>query len=217
MPPLDVRRLREHPAAVSRVMLPRLEPAREKLGLPTIMDRALAARHGAPYVHLAVFAIDVDRVREAAEGPDDPRPFGWDVLLVQAYLEGLYGEAACDPRVEAAVLDAAVLDAAVLEDTVLEDTVLSILDGAPDALGAQLVFAVWDSVERGVLPNSLRSAFRGWRGRPKALAKQLAKLRSEGDARVAACARDCLEIALDPPLAPPTRQELERLAGGRGV
>jgi hypothetical protein len=53
--------------------LPQLEKAREGLGRPTVMDRALAARHGVPYVHLAVFAIDVDRVREATESDDDPR------------------------------------------------------------------------------------------------------------------------------------------------
>lgn len=155
------------------------------------MDRALAVRHGASYVHLAAFAIDVDRVREAVEGPADPRPFGWDVLLTQAYLL---------PRI------------ATEEVSLVEDTVLSILDGEPDALGGQLAFAVWDGVERGELPGELRAAFRSWRARPKELAKQLAKLRAQGPELVAELASGCLDAELDPPLAPPTREALERMA-----
>ncbi len=170
--------------------LPRLQPTKEKLGLPTIMDRALAARHGARYVHLAVFAIDVDRVREALEGPDDALPFAWDVLLTQAYLRSLEG----DPV------------------SLLEDTVLSILEGEPDALGGQLAFAVWDAAEREALPESLRGAFESWRARPKELAKQLAKLRAPGRELEAELAQACLDAPLDPPLAPPTREALARLA-----
>jgi hypothetical protein len=75
--------------------LPQLEKAREGLGRPTVMDRALAARHGVPYVHLAVFAIDVDRVREATESDDDPRPFAWEVFLTARYLAWR-----CDPSDE---------------------------------------------------------------------------------------------------------------------
>lgn len=190
---LDAGGRRGHPPAVVEKRLARLEPGREKLGLPTIMDRALAARHGAPYVHLAAFAIDVDRVREALEGPDDARPFGWDVLLVEEYLGARFGAG---------------------DLSLLEDAVLSILDGEPDALGAQLVFAVWDAVERGELPDALRAAFRAWRGRPKALARQLAKLRTQGADLVAQLAQGCLDAELDPPLAPPTRDALAQLAGG---
>lgn len=171
--------------------LPRLSPAQEKLGLPTIMDRALAAKHGAPYVHLAAFAIDVDRVREAVEGYGDPRPFGWEVLLTEAYLLARFGA-----------------DAGAL----LEDAVLSILDGEPDALGGQLAFAVWDALERGELPAELRRAFASWRARPKELSRALGELWPDAPRLVAELARGCLEAPLEPPLAPPTREALERMA-----
>ncbi len=167
--------------------LPRLGPAQEKLGLPTIMDRALAARHGVAYVHLAAFAIDLDRVREAVEGYDDPRPFGWEVLLTEVYLVARFGP----------------------DDTsILEDAVLSVLDGEPDALGGQLPFAVWDAVERGELPRSLREAFRSWRARPHELVEALAKLWARGDDLIRELAKRALDVELDPPLAPPTREAL---------
>ena len=47
-----------------------VRPRDTKLGRATIMDRALAQRYGAPYVHLAAFAIDVDRVHRSR--PDAP-------------------------------------------------------------------------------------------------------------------------------------------------
>ncbi len=159
--------------------------------MPTIMDRALAARHGAPYVHLAAFAIDVDRVREAVEGYGDPRPFGWEVLLTEAYL--------LEARVGAEIL---------------EDIVLSVLDGEPDALGGQLAFSVWDAIERGELPRELRRAFASWRARPKELTKALASLWPDAPRLVPELSRGCLDAAVDPPLAPPTRAALEALAAG---
>ncbi len=171
--------------------LPRLAPAQEKLGLPTIMDRALAAKHGAPYVHLAAFAIDVDRVREAVEGYGDPRPFGWEVLLTEVYVLARFGR-----------------DGGAL----LEDVVLSILEGEPDALGGQLAFAVWDAVERSELPVELRRAFASWRARPKELVRALGKLWPDAPRLAAELAGGCLEAPLDPPLAPPTREALERMA-----
>ena len=155
------------------------------------MDRALAARHGVPYVHLAAFAIDVDRVREHVEGYDDPRPFGWEVLLTEHYLLEHF--------------DAADVG-------LLEDTVLSILDGEPDALGSQLAFAVWDAIERGKLPDSLKVAFKAWRARPKELVRELARLWSDAPRITAELARSCLEVELEPPLAPPTRAALETMS-----
>ena len=174
--------------------LPSLSPAQEKLGLPTIMDRALAQSHGVPYVHLAVFAIDVDRIRDAVEGFDDPRPFGWEVLLTEAYLLRRF-----EPRKHAH------------EVLLLEDTVLSILDGATDALGSQLVFAVWDALARGELPKELDRAFRGWRTRPKQLVKELGRLWAD-PANVPRLAASALEVEMEPPIAPPTREALENLA-----
>ncbi|HJL17799.1 MAG TPA: hypothetical protein RMH99_19195 [Sandaracinaceae bacterium LLY-WYZ-13_1] len=184
------------PAVPSKKRLPSA-PRTEGLGLRTIMDPALAQRHGVPYVHLAAFAIDVDRVRDAVEGFDDPRPFGWEVLLTEAYLQARF-----DPirRPEQVLL--------------FEDVVLSILEGEPDALGAQLVFAIWDGIVRGRFPKRLEEAFAGWKTRPKELVKDLAKLWAEGEARVAALAAGCLDVPLEPPLAPPTREALEALRDG---
>jgi hypothetical protein len=171
--------------------LPRLAPSQEKLGLTTIMDRALAARYGTAYVHLAAFAIDVDRVREHVEGYDDPRPFGWEVLLTEHYLLERFGDG---------------------DRALLEDVVLSILDGEPHALGGQLAFAVWDAIKRGALPDSLRIAFRSWRARPDELVKELAKLWVDAPRLVPQLAQGCLDVELDPPLAPPTREALEAMA-----
>ena len=174
--------------------LPHLAPAKEKLGLPTIMDPVLAQSHGVPYVHLAVFAIDVDRIRDAVEGFDDPRPFGWEVLLTEAHLLRAFDPARHPREVE-----------------LLEDVVLSILDGAPDALGAQLVFAIWDAIVRGALPKELERAFRGWKARPKQLVKELATLRGEAGI-VERLATMALEVEIDPPVAPPTRERLLALS-----
>jgi len=168
----------------------RKAPAREKLGLTTVMDRALAARHGVPYVHLAAFAIDVDRIREHVEGYDDPRPFGWEVLLTEHYLLERFGA----------------------EDRVLlEDAVLAILEGEPEALGGQLAFAVWDAVVRGELPDDLRAAFKSWREQPDELVKDLASLWAEAPRLARELAEGCLAVELDPPLAPPTRLALEAM------
>jgi hypothetical protein len=176
--------------------LPKMAPDRQKLGLPTIMDPALAQRHGVPYVHLAAFAIDVDRVRDAVEGFDDPRPFGWEVFLTEAYLLERF-----DPvrRPEEVLL--------------FEDVVLSILEGAPDALGSQLAFAVWDALVRQRFPARLEGAFASWRARPEQLVKELATLWRDGARHVRELAAGCLEVELEPPLAPPTREALEALAG----
>lgn len=178
---------------MAKKSLLRVAPAQEKLGLPTIMDRALAARHGVAYVHLVAFAIDVDRVREAVEGYDDPRPFGWEVFLTEAYLLARFG---AEHR------------------ALLEDVVLSILDGEPDALGSQLAFSVWDALERGALPRELRDAFKSWRARPDELVRALAKLWEKGDALVRELAESTLAVELEPPLAPPTREALAAMAQG---
>lgn len=177
--------------------LPTADPSLDKLGLPTIMDRALAERHGVPYVHLAVFAIDIDRVREAVEGYDDPRPFGWEVFLAECYLFDRF-----DPirRPD--------------EVGLMEDVVLSILDGAPDALGSQLAFAIYDAIARHRFPQRLEAAFKSWQARPTELQKDLAKLFAEEAQMRRALAEGCLAVELTPPLAPPTREALIALAAG---
>ena len=159
------------------------------------MDRALAAKHGVPYVHLAAFAIDVDRVREAVEGYDDPRPFGWEVFLVERYLLDRF-----DPNREPELC------------LLFEDVVLGVLDGEPDALGSQIVFAIWDLIQRARFPRRLEGAFRAWKARPDELCRDLDALFADEEVLGAALARGCLEVALEPPLAPPTKEALARLA-----
>lgn len=162
------------------------------------MDRALALEHGVRYVHAVVFAIDVDRVRDARESADDEElPFAWEVFLTEAYLVRTL-----DPK-----------DAAVR--TMLEDIVASILELPPSeegVLGTQLPFAVWHAVERGVWPADLRSLFRPWKARPKDLMKELDALCADEAAQVATLARVCREAPIRPPLAAPTLEALTALA-----
>lgn len=179
--------------------LPTIDPAKEGLGRPTIMDRTLAQRYGVPYVHLAVFAIDVDRVREHLEDvdADEGLPMGWEVFLTERFL---------DAHVDASTEESRAL---------IEDVVLAIFDLPPseDAVfGSQLPFAVWHAVARGALPASLESVFRGWKAKPKELGVELDRLYATQDESTRAIARRCLDAALSPPLAPPARAALEALA-----
>lgn len=169
----------------------------ERLGTPSIMERALAVKHGVPYVHLTVFAIDVDRVREATEAQDDERPFGWEVFLTECYLLE-----ALDPRApETAGL--------------LEDVLLGILElpAGQEVLGTQLPFAVWHAVRARGWPSELARALGGWKARPEALGKDLDALFEDHDEARPALARMCLAVPLSPPLAGPTEEVLRRWAG----
>lgn len=165
------------------------------------MDRALALEHGAPYVQLAAFAIDVDRLfaldaRNAGRGA---LPFGWEVFLCEAYLLG-----ALDVSSEASC-------------ALLEDTCLSVLAQAPEdqGYGSQLVFAVYAALMRGVLPVALKPVFAAWRKPPTQLLAALADLWRHPQASMKQCAADCLQRSLEPPLAPPTRSALEAMRDGR--
>ncbi len=177
--------------------LPQLGAAREGLGQPTIMDRALAARHGVPYVHTAVFAIDLDRIRDATEDLDDPRPFAWEVFLTARYLAWR-----CDPTEEAT--------RAMLEDAV--QAVLELRPSEEGVLGSQLPFAVWALVSRGLWPADLETWFKSWKKRPRELEKGLAPLFEDSDAEERALASFALSVELEPPIAPPTREALASLA-----
>ncbi len=177
--------------------LPQLGASREGLGRPTIMDRALAARHGVPYVHTVVFAIDVDRLRDETESDDDPRPFAWEVFLTARYLAWR-----CDPTDEAT--------RAMLEDAV--SAVLELRPSEEGVLGSQLPFAVWALVVRGLWPRDLESWFRAWKKRPRALEKELEVLFSGAVEQERALARFALSVELEPPIAPPTREALRSMA-----
>jgi hypothetical protein len=161
------------------------------------MDRGLAARHGVPYVHLAAFAIDVDRVRDAAEEHEDPRPFAWEVFLTARYLAWR-----CDPADEQT--------RSMLEDAV--NAVLELRASEEGVLGSQLPFAVWALVARGDWPSSLEPWFRAWKKKPRELEKELAKLFAEARTHERELARFAASFVIDPPLAPPTREALASMA-----
>lgn len=184
-------------SGVSR-RLPTIDAKKEGLGRPTIMDRTLAQRYGAPYVYLAAFAIDVDRVREHLEdeGLDEDLPMGWEVFLTERYLEG---------RLEGA---------GETERAMIDDIVLAIFDLPPSeepVFGSQLPFAVWHAVERKVLPAELASTFRVWKTKPKELAADLDRLYAKAEESTRTIARRCLDAALEPPFAPPVREALEAM------
>ena len=174
-----------------------LAPTQTGLGLPTIMDRDLAGTYGANYVHLAVLAIDIDRVYWL--DPDDTSlPFGWEVFLTEYYL--LSREA--PPR--------------AADQELFEAVCTPLLDESPGEppLGGQLVFAIYDALSRGLLPSALRPLFRAWRRVPKELVTGLDAMHAQAHSRAQALAEHCLQAPLDPPLAPPSRDTLERIRSG---
>jgi hypothetical protein len=175
---------------MKRRRLPQVN-AESGLGLPTIMDRDLAATQGVAYIHLAVFAIDIDRVYWL-----DPElaslPFGWEVYLTECFLLQQLTAASTD-----------LLE--VICQPLLEET-----PGEPP-LGGQIVFAVYDALQRGVLPVEMTSLFGHWRNPPRALCESLALLHAAPDVLPRLC-QHCLDAELSPPLAPPTRAALEALA-----
>lgn len=172
------------------------------------MDRALAQRYGADYIHLAAFAIDVDRVRELDErtllsaGSGDARasalPFAWEVFLTEAELQRIVATTHRDPT------------------HMLEEICLGILElprpapGSAGPLGSQFPFSVYTAVERDLLPKSLRACFASWKKPPTELVAQMAQLQRTG-AR-AELAQHCLDAPLDPALVAPVRAALTALA-----
>lgn len=179
-----------------RRSLPQVSSKAEGLGHPTIMDRSLALRHGSLYVHLAVFAIDIDRVRDALEDIDDPLPFGWEVFLTEVYLISHVDPSDASHR------------------AMIEDVVLGILEGPSGeaVFGSQLPFAIFDAIERGVFPDDMRVSFAGWRARPKQLVGELAKLWLDARALTPELSRACLDAPMDPPLAAPSIEALQVMA-----
>ena len=179
----------------SKRPLPQASPGSVFLGQATIMERALSAQYGVPYVHLAAFAIDVDRV--FMETPEDAElPLGWEVALCLGYLLG---------RVDTADESAA---------SMVEETCLHVLSFAPGGapLGSELAFAVYCGVEQGVLPASLRGVFHSWKSKPRQLARAVSTLFAHAEPSLAKFAQHCLAITLPAPLAPPTIEVLEAMA-----
>jgi len=174
-----------------------LAPTQTGLGLPTIMDRDLAGTYGVEYVRLAVFSIDIDRVYWL-DPDDESLPFGWEVFLTEYYLLSRHAP----PR--------------SAERELLEAVCAPLLDETPGEppLGGQLVFAVYDALSRGHLPNTLRALFRTWRRVPQDLVAGLTALHQQAHSRAQLLAEHCLQAELDPPLAPPTRATLERIRSG---
>lgn len=182
---------------MSKRVLPQVPSRAVGLGQPTIMNGALAAAHGVDYVHLAAFAIDIDRVFN--EIGDDPElPMGWEVFLLLAYVLGRF-----DGHGER-------------DRTLLEDVALDILghDPAEPRLGGSLAFAIHAGVQRDLLDAGLRSAFRQWRSQPRQLSRALDPLFEHPRDSMQAQARRCLAAQLTPPLAPPTLLTLEKMASG---
>jgi hypothetical protein len=176
--------------------LPTLPPNNEGIGVATIMDPELAARHGAEYVQLAAFAIDVDRVRELMDQLESEGaialPFAWEVFLTEMYLLDRF-----DPEDDAS-------------RALLEDVCAGLVkgrkrsDGEPP-LGSQLPFAVHDAVTRGAWPAELGQWFRSWGNRASSMSERLRPLwNDDPDQAAAELAQACLDMDLDPPLAEPT-------------
>lgn len=155
------------------------------LGEPTIMDRGLAARFGVPYVHLAAFAIDVDRAYRQLE--DDPAlPPGWELFVTREYCKRLV---------------------APEHEQMLGAACEAIIHSEP-ALGSQLPFAIHALVREGAFPDLAR-LFDKWSRK----APHLDLIRScEAGITVAALARRVLDTPIDPPFAPPTRDALAEMA-----
>lgn len=177
---------------MKRKSLPVATPAQSGLGLPTIMNRDLVAAYGVNYVHLAVFCIDIDRVYWL-DPEDASLPFGWEVFLTEFYV--LYTQPAQE-----------ILETVCTE--LLEET-----QGEPP-LGGQIAFAVYDAVQRGALPAELTRMFGVWKNRPRDLVSQLAELHTQAAENAKRLAAHCLQVELSPPLAPPTREALEKIVRG---
>ena len=170
--------------------LPKVDPQQTRLGLPTIMDRDLVATYGVEYIHLAVFAIDIDRVYWL-DPETSELPFGWEVFITERFL---LAQAPASELLESICMP-------LLEET----------PGEPP-LGGQIVFAIYDLSQRGELPESLRKLFFGWKKPPHELLEGLAALHRDRDS-LPALVQHCLHADLTPPLASPTREALRKLLG----
>lgn len=173
-------------------------PQDAKLGQSTIMDRGLAQRYGAPYVHLAAFAIDIDRVHQL-EDERSSLPFAWEVFLTEMRLARFMDEAQVDPA------------------PMFEDMCLAVMDlprnQGQGPLGAQLPFAMYVAVAHQHLPARVGTCFGAWKKPPVELIEDTAKLANQAGL-LERLAAHCLGAALTPPLVEPVKQALLAMQAG---
>lgn len=171
--------------------LPRMDEAQEGLGQPTIMDAGLAGHFGVLYVHLAVNAIDLDRIaqyyelRAERDGSESTWPFGGEIFMLCKYIE-------YHVREQTELLERATLH------------VFDKLESEHDALGAALPYAVWCCVERGTVSSELEALFTHWKGKPAGLMEDVTAFFEEDENALKSLALRCLSTNLAPPVAPPT-------------
>lgn len=168
--------------------------ADEGLGAPTIMNRAFAAKHGALYVHLVAFAVDVDRIfHELPEATD--LPLGWEIALTERYLIQTFDPTQPQHR------------------SLIEDVCLEIMEQTDEEviLGSQIPFAVYDAVLRNVWDETLLELFGRWRSPPRKLLQSLKSFWND-PAATHNTLRACLDCPLEPPASAPSRKTLQEWA-----
>lgn len=156
------------------------------------MSPMLATEFGSEYVHLAAFAIDIDRIQALIE--EDPAakwPFGWELFLTEYFMLGLL-----EPLNDRFVL---------LLREICKEMVGEAASG--ELLGAQLPFAIYDAINRGFLPEELKSLFDVWES--VELPEELDESWERPNIEAADLAEACLEVEMSPPLSPTTQVALE--------
>ncbi len=173
--------------------LDQVAPQHRGLGLATIMNRGLAEKYGVPYVHLAAFAIDVDRVCGAITDQNPLLPEAFEIYLALLWIEEF-------------VQTSALSKSEVCE--MLEEICVSIFEGNSEAYGTQITFALWVGCEQARLPLELVPLFSSWKKKPTEVLRYVTALGEIKNSR-ASIAKACLTVAVDPPLAPPTVSKLQ--------
>ncbi|MGB0680710.1 MAG: hypothetical protein ACPGUV_13740 [Polyangiales bacterium] len=177
--------------------LPQAPKGATGLGRPTIMQAELARVFGPPYVHLAAFSIDIDRLRPTLDATHD-WPLGWEVFLIAGAIDAL------QPEADADIADMLVATAESLVACIDEE----------ERLGLPLLLAVRELSRRRRLPRAFAKLFQDWDALSAPLKRCLDLLWQGRASWQTRLAQACLAAPLAPPLAPPSRQLLERLVAG---
>ncbi|MCS6799122.1 MAG: hypothetical protein NZ898_11445 [Myxococcota bacterium] len=175
------------------------DEAHRGLGLPTIMSPALAARHGAPYVHAAVVAIDIDRIVATADEHDPTWPEDWDVLLMAEAFDAILRPGSDPAHLE------------LVEDWIA-DLLERLDEGEPAPLGLHAAVAISLLWLEKRWPARLRASLDVWAQLAETARDNVLRLRKAHPRIAARLASQCLAVRLDPPLAPITRDWLANLA-----